>query len=663
MNIKSFFANNKRLLIIIGSIVLGVLALYVGFAAYVSSLDAAFPNTYIDDVDVSGKNESEIIDILKNASDREYDAVSFKVTVGEISKTILASDLNVQIDINSAVELALADSKNGNFFTKPFSYIGSLFSDNVITTPVMVDEELVEHLATEFSEANVEPVDAAYIIEGDKMTLTPPVDGMVLNHKTFVDTLCNKFATFSYEDVTIELEHAEAKPLNLDEVYAEVHKEVADAKLEEIDGKQVVTPHVVGTDFDLDAAKEALEASPDKEVVIPLTLVQPKVTTLMIQSTLFQDTLSSKTTTFNSYKTNRVNNVKLAARAINGTILNPGEVFSYNKTVGPRTAARGYKPAGIFSGGEVVDGLGGGICQVSSTLYMATLYADLKTVERKNHSFYVDYAPKGQDATVVYGSIDFKFENNTQYPIKIVASATNSSITVTIKGTKTQNKTVRIQTVTLGTSGYTTKTVVDNTLQPGQQVVKQAGQNGITMDVYRYVYDANGNLISKTYENKSRYVPMTRIVHVGPSAEDAAATTTPADGTAPTPDTTTPSTGNTTPAPDTTTPSTGDTTPAPDVTTPSTGDTTPAPDTTTPSTGDTTPAPDVTTPSTGDTTPAPDTTTPSTGDTTPAPDETPKVTPPVESTPETPPVNDAPAESSGESTPSNSESPSTTSEE
>ncbi len=517
MSEKKVTFDTKKI-IIIASIALAVcIALFVAFGAYVNSLDTVFPNTYIDGVDVSGKSEAEVIELLKSAGEKEYGAVSFDVTVGQVTRTVLASDLSVEIDIDTAVKIAMSRGRNGNFFTNPLRYIKALFVDHIITTPVTLDEELLGHLTAEFTAANIPPVDAAYVIDGDKMTLTPPVDGMMLNEESFAKTLREKFATFSYDEITIDLEHAEAKPLDLDAVYEEVYAVVADAKLETIDGKQIVTPHVVGTDFDLKAAKEALAASPDKEVVIPLTLVQPKVTTLMIQSTLFQDTLSSKTTYYSPRKINRCHNVRLAANLINGTILNPGEVFSYNKVVGPRTYARGFRDAAIFSQGEVVDGLGGGICQVSSTLYMAAVYADMKTVERKNHSFYVDYAPKGQDATVVYGSIDFKFENTSEYPIKIVAYARDNFITVTIKGTKTQEKTVQFRSNTLGSTAYTTKTIVDSSLKPGEKVVKQAGQYGYTMDVYRYVYDGKGNLISKNYENKTRYVPMTEIVHVGPA--------------------------------------------------------------------------------------------------------------------------------------------------
>ncbi|MBR5479009.1 MAG: VanW family protein [Clostridia bacterium] len=517
MSFKDFISNNKKLLIIIASVIVGIFVLYVALGFYVDSRESVFPNTYLDHVDVSGKSPDELTGLLKTEGEKEYGAVSFNVTVGDITRTVLASDLSVAIDTEKAAAVALSRGRNGNFFTNPLRFIKSLFVDHVYATPITLDEELLEHLTAEFTKANTPPVDAGYVIDGDKMTLTPPVDGMMLDETEFADTLRRKFVTFSYDDVTIELKHAEAKPLDLDAVYEEVHATVADAKLEVVDGKNIVTPHVVGTDFDLKAAKEALAASPDKEVVIPLTLVQPKVTTLSIQSTLFQDTLSSKTTYYSPKKINRSHNVRLAASLINGTILNPGEVFSYNKVVGPRTYARGFREAAIFSQGEVVDGLGGGICQVSSTLYMAAVYADMKTVERKNHSFFVDYAPKGQDATVVYGSIDFKFENTSEYPIKIVAYARDNFITVTIKGTKTEEKTVQFRANTISTTGYTTKTVVDSSLKPGQRVVKQAGQKGMTMDVYRYVYDKNGNLISKSYENKTRYVPMTEIVHVGPA--------------------------------------------------------------------------------------------------------------------------------------------------
>lgn len=518
-----------RTIIIVAAIIVALLIALLCIGIHANSTENVFPNTYIGDVDVSGKSPDAVRTLLKSASDEQYDAISFDITVGEITKTLLASDLAVSIDTEAALNMAIERGRGGNAISRTFSYIGALFARETITMPVTLDDELLVHLTEEFKAGNVAPVDAAFEVVEDELVLSPAVNGIALNEENFIATIKNKFATFNYDDVTFELEVAEAKALDMDLVYQDVHAEASDAKLETVDGKSSVTPHVVGIDFDLEAAKKALEATPDKEVRIPLTLTQPKVKTLDIQSTLFQDTLSQKTTYYSPKKVNRVSNVKLAAKYVNGTILNPGEVFSFNKVVGPRTSARGFKEAQIFSAGEVVDGLGGGICQVSSTIYLASMHADLKTVSRRNHSFYVDYAPKGQDATVVYGSIDFQFENNTPYPIKIIASATSSSVTITIKGTKTTNKSVKIKTSTLSTTPYTTKTVVDSSLAPGARVVKQAGQPGMTMEAYRYVYDANGNLISKSFENKTRYVPMTEIVHVGPG--NAPAPSTPTSGT------------------------------------------------------------------------------------------------------------------------------------
>lgn len=495
-----------------------VVALFLGFAVFVNTYENTYPNTYIADINVSGKSYDEIVEILTAENENKFTDAAFNVTVEDITKKVHASDLSIEIDAEKGAELAMPKSSEGNFITKPFKFIGAAFSKNEIELPIKCDNELLAVITKEFAAANVPPIDASYVIEDDEMTLTPPIDGFMLNEEAFGETICEKFSKEDYSDIKIELEFAEAAHHDMDKLYEEVSATVADAKLETIDGKNVVTPHVVGIDFDLEAAKKAHDAAPDKEVVIPLTVTQPKVTTLMVQSTLFQDTLSTKTTYYSPKKVNRCINVRLAANFVNGTILNPGEVFSFNEVVGRRTAARGFKEAGVFANGELVDGLGGGICQVSSTIYMAAMYADMKTVSRKNHSFYVDYAPKGQDATVVYGSIDFKFENTSEYPIKILAHAKNNYITVTIKGTKTEEKSVKITTETLGTTPYGSKTVINEALKPGERVVYQAGQPGITMNVYRHVYDGNGKLISKSLENRTKYVPMTEIIHVGPEA-------------------------------------------------------------------------------------------------------------------------------------------------
>ena len=235
----------------------------------------------------------------------------------------------------------------------------------------------------------------------------------------------------------------------------------------------------------------------------------------------YTDELITVQTKLNPAEVNRTTNVRLACEFVNGTELAPGEEFSFNDTVGPRTEARGFKDAKIYLAGEIADGTGGGICQVSSTIYMAAIRADLKITERRNHRYTVKYTPKGEDATVSWGSQDFKFVNNTDYPIKLLVTQEGSYVTVTIMGTKTENKTVEIQTDTLEYTPYETLTVVDETMEPGTtRPGNQSGHSGLKTVSYRLVY-IDGELVSKTLENYSTYTKLDVVTYVGPEITTA----------------------------------------------------------------------------------------------------------------------------------------------
>lgn len=167
-----------------------------------------------------------------------------------------------------------------------------------------------------------------------------------------------------------------------------------------------------------------------------MKITKPKVTISQIGSEAFPDQLATFTTRFDVSDVDRSTNLKIACQKINGKVILSGDTFSYNKALGARTAAAGYKNGKIYSGGQVVDGIGGGICQISSTLYNSVLLADLEIVERRNHQFVTSYVGPGRDATVVYGLTDFKFKNTRQYPVRISASAQNGIATISIYGIK-----------------------------------------------------------------------------------------------------------------------------------------------------------------------------------------------------------------------------------
>ncbi len=199
----------------------------------------------------------------------------------------------------------------------------------------------------------------------------------------------------------------------------------------------IVTQSSVGRTFDVEAAEKAwAEGSYGDTVTIPMTVTNPERTTEEINSMLFADKLSKNwtmvkllnrdycdevRTSLSGSSDDRISNVKKACSLLDGLILIPGQTLSFNDTLGERTEANGWKPATAYANGEVRQEYGGGICQVSSTLYNAVLYANLEIVERECHQFQVGYLPWGMDATVSWGWPDFKFRNNAEYPIKIHA--------------------------------------------------------------------------------------------------------------------------------------------------------------------------------------------------------------------------------------------------
>lgn len=239
--------------------------------------------------------------------------------------------------------------------------------------------------------------------------------------------------------IEIIVKSQEPDPINIDKIYNEIRKDPVDAYYTQ--NPFAVYPSENGLDFNvsLDEAKTLIANKNQEEYTIPLKILYPNVTTNMIGTEAFPDLLSTYSTKYAVSNTNRTTNLRLAANKINGTVVMPGETFSYNKVVGARTISAGYKEAPIYVKGEVVDGLGGGICQVTSTLYNAAVYANLEIIQRTNHQFVPSYVTASRDATVVYGSIDFQFKNNRNYPIKLVCSVSSGIANFQIFGLKQED--------------------------------------------------------------------------------------------------------------------------------------------------------------------------------------------------------------------------------
>jgi vancomycin resistance protein YoaR len=279
-----------------------------------------------------------------------------------------------------------------------------------------------------------------------------------------------------------------------------------------------IVPHELGYALESDVVRplilEAFTKSDNNAITLPVKVLQPKVTMEDITNAGMKEILSSYTTTFNSEDANRTDNIKLAALKANGTILYPGKIFSFNEIVGPREKEYGFKEALEIVDGEFVPGVGGGICQVSSTLYNAVLLANLDIVERYNHSKPLSYVPLGQDATVAYDVLDFKFRNNTDGPLLIMTEVEDNKLVVGILGQHLLTQKVEIQHEDRQTIPPSIVKKEDPNLYLGETRIDQEGKPGYKVTTLRVVW-SKGRQISREVLSKDEYLGDDTIVKIG----------------------------------------------------------------------------------------------------------------------------------------------------
>ena len=425
----------------------------------------------IKGIDVSNLSVEEAKETIQNYINENLPE-NINLVHNDYQTSIPLSALNVNFDIDSAVEQAYTIGKSGNIFENSFTALKTWMNPTNIEISVTLDEEQLRTALNDISSKLPDTViESGYYIEGNNLVVTRGSEGNVVN----VDQMCtyikNGISNLTLKNRTLDIATVSKQPseINIEKIYNEIYKQPVDAYYTQ--NPFAVYPSENGLDFaiSLDEAKDML-LEEKSEYVIPLKTLYPNVTTNMIGTEAFPDLLSTYSTKYSTRDRDRTTNLQLAASKINGTVLMPGETFSYNQVVGERTIAAGYKEAPIYVSGEVVDGLGGGICQITSTLYNAVLYANLEIVERSNHQFVPSYVTASRDATVVYGSIDFKFKNNRDYPIKLVCSVSGGIAKFDIYGLRIDNE------YEVEISSYVTGSTADSTYSEAYRILKQNGQ-------------------------------------------------------------------------------------------------------------------------------------------------------------------------------------------
>ncbi len=500
-----------KILVISIIIIIGILIFSTVFAILDIGSERITSGISIEGIEVSGLTKTEAIEKLNSLYESKKEK-EIGLKYQDYVTTLTPSLMEVNYDVEEAVNEAYLIGKDNNIFINNYNILLTLINKKNIEVNMNFNEDVAKQSIQDIG-VNLPgiTIDSSYSVEEDKLIITKGKEGIYIDADSLLNKVKDDLNDINIIEDDIEIPVIDKKPEDIDiqKIHDEIYKEAKDAYYTK--DPFTVYPEVEGVDFDVEKAKTILQEEKD-EYEIPLVITKPKVTLNDIGTEAFPDKLATFTTRYDVSSTDRTTNLVIACQKINGKVVLAGETFSYNKALGARTASAGYKNAKVYENGEVVDGIGGGICQISSTLYNTVLMSDLEIVERRNHQFVTSYLPAGRDATVVYGMTDFKFKNTRQYPIRIVASAQNGIATVSIYGIKEEKEyTFSFNTKTIASIPFTTKYVDDNTLPVGKEKVKQKGANGLKTETY-ITKMLDGKVISTKLLSRDTYDAMSRIV-------------------------------------------------------------------------------------------------------------------------------------------------------
>ena len=496
-------------------------------------------NVTVAGVNIGGMTPEEAAAAIHRVTDMTYTVENMVIHLPDTILELSPKDTKVKLDVNAAVEAAYNYGRTGTAEENAKAKADSLISNHTIALlPFLkLDTDYIrdqldsygEYFNSDYEESSWELEGKMPELAGDKfdekaepqiLVLKPGKPGRYVDIDKVYNDVLDAYSMNLFEvktNMTDEEQIPEA--LDLEELFEMLCTEAEDASMDMESFE--VTVETYGYTFDLEQAQKMLSETPWGETLeIPMEYIEPEVLSKDLEEKLFRDVLADVETPHTN-DANRNTNLKLACEAINGLVLMPGDTFDYNKVLGKRTEEKGYKPAGALNSGTATTEVGGGICQVSSTLYYGCLLADLEIVTRRSHSLPSSYMPMmGIDATVSWGGPEFRFKNNTNYPIRIEAEVSGGKVKVKLIGTdekdyyvKMDYKVVEIMNPQTVEEEYTAAEAKALGYTNGQ--VKQQGVTGYTVYSYKCKYDKETDeLISREYEATSNYVKKDKIVIV-----------------------------------------------------------------------------------------------------------------------------------------------------
>ena len=575
--IEQMIAKKKKAIkISIIALILIIITLIVStvFAISASTSNKIIDGISIGNIDVSGLDKDAACKLLTQKL-QERQNLKVKLKYQDYEKDLSIEQLDLQLDVEKVVDDALSKGRNGNIFANNYTIIKNKFNKQNIPLDIKYNKEELERTIIDTGlELPGVVKEYTYSIEDNELIITSGTDGIVIDNEQMVNGLIDEITDFSKEikdakeveteekildenagketteqaeasektitkkvkqiEREIKVKKQKAQPINIEQIYSEIYSKPEDAYIVDNPFQVVIDKNGIDLGITIDEAKQMLQ-EPKEEYTIPLKITKANITVADLGPRAFPNLLSTYTTRYDAGNVSRSTNLAVACKKINGYVVAPGEVFSYNKVLGKRTSENGYKEAAVYVAGGVENGLGGGICQISTTLYNSVVLANLGIEERHNHSYTTTYSEPGRDATVAYGSLDFKFKNTRKYPIKIEAYIKSGVATVSIYGIKEDpDYNIKIVATTTATIPAPEEKIEDPNLPEGTEQVVTKGTSGARSVTYKYTYSQAGELISKTQLSADNYGTIKRVIKVGTKKVE---TPTPTQTPTPQPDT------------------------------------------------------------------------------------------------------------------------------
>lgn len=532
--------NRKIILISLCSVAIVLLLSVIASLVYIFAIDPndgkILNNVSVAGINIGNMTKSEAKAAIHAATDGTFSQTDMVIHFPDIDMHLSPADTGAMLDVDTLVNDAFDYGRVGTEEERQQALASSMESEHPIALlPYLtlnkdyIRQQLNDYESkfnSVYSASTVEFDGELPILNADAENFTGQFQDRNLiiylgtpgRHIDFNDTYNRILDAYSFNqmELTVKMDSEEEIPetVDLEALYNQHYSEVRDAYVDPETFE--VTMEVYGYHFDLEAAQASMEqAAYGDTITIPMILTEPSVLGGPYRDLYFRDVLCEYQTEHTDDE-DRNTNLTLACAAINGMVLSPGEVFDYNTVVGQRTREKGYRPAAAYSSGKTVEDVGGGVCQVSSTIYYCCLISDLEIINRLPHSYVSSYMPMGMDATVNWGGPDFTFKNNTDYPIRIETWVADGYVHCKLIGTDDKDYYIEMEYEVIGRDSYETiyeEYPEDNPDRYRDGQVIQTPYTAYWVNTYKNKYSKEtGELIVREFDRMSAYKKRDKII-------------------------------------------------------------------------------------------------------------------------------------------------------